>query len=143
MPFVTHKDDENLATGTHAGADSAAALYDKTAMFDVCGVAVGLAIHNETQVTDGLVTVVTATTVTDDTNTWDNGDTYSIYKTAEKDTVISTIATDKSRGWKVTDPDKLNSNGWFPEDEDIDVDEDGDQLDPRPWGPGQPEVNHG
>ena len=143
MPFVTHKDDEALATGTHKGSDGASVLSDRGANFKTFGALVGVAIHNTTQGTDGLTTVVTDDAVTDDTNTWDNGDTYEIYKTAAKDSTISTIATDKSRGWKVTRKEELNSYGWRPEDADIGVDEDGHALIPQPFTEGQPEKNHG
>lgn len=136
--YETHKDDEALATGTHKGSNGASALYDK-ADFKSCGVIPGLAIYNTTQGTNGLTVTITETSVTDDTNTWDNGDSYAIYKTAVKDSVISTIAVDKSRGWKVTRRNELDSNGWLPKDHDIDVDEDGFYIDPPPFGPGQPE----
>lgn len=135
MPsWDTHIDDDPLATGTHEGVDGSSFLYVKNMIFVTCDVRIGLAIHNETQDTDGLITAVTETTVTDDTNTWDNGDTYSIYKTAAKDTFISRIATDKSRGWKVTEKSELNDYGWFPKDHDIDKDSDGHKLpkDERP-----------
>lgn len=139
--YETHIDDEALATGTHEGADGASVLYAKK-HFRSCGVSVGLAIHNDTQVTDGLVTAVTEYTVADDTNSWNYGDTYSIYKTSEKDTFLSRIKVDKSRGWKVTKEEELNANGWFPEDHDLDVDEDGFDIDPPPFGPNQPSRSH-
>ena len=140
--YETHKDDDPFASGTHKGADGASVLSDRGANFATWGVVVGVAIHNTTQETDGLVTAVTDDTVTDDTNTWDNGDSYEIYNSAAKDTVISSIATDKSRGWKVTSPDELNANGWFPEDADLGVDEDGHTLTPQPFGPHQPSRSH-
>lgn len=141
--YDSHIDDSPLATGTHTGSDGAASLYVKNGRFRSWGAAIGLAIHNDTQGTDGLITVVTDDTITDDTNTWDNGDTYSIYKTAAKDGNISKIAVDKSRGWKVTDPAELDKSGWLPQDHDLDRDEDGHRLprNERPWGPGQPERN--
>lgn len=139
--FHVHKDDDPLMTGTHKGADAAGSLSDAGENFLSCGIIIGLAIHNDTQGTDGLVTAVTEDGVTDDTNTWDNGDTYSIYKTAAKDTVISRIATDRIRGKKVTRPEQLNSYGYLPKDSLIDLDEDGYRYpkDRIPFGPGQPE----
>lgn len=127
-----HTDSDPLATGTHKGASAAASIRDPGADFKSCGVRIGLAIYNETQDTNGLVTAVTEDTVTDDTNTWDNGDTYAIYKTATKDSAISTIGTDRSRGWKSTNRADLD-RGWRPEDVDLDRDE------PNVFGPRQPE----
>ena len=127
-----HRDSDYMATGTHKGADSSASLWDKGKDFKSCGVAVGLAIYNTTQSTNGLVTAVTEDTVTDDTNTWDNGDTYETYKTAAKDGLISSIWTDVSRGWK-SDKRELQK-GWRKEDLDIDRKKPG-----RVFGEGQPE----
>ena len=138
--YETHKDDEALVTGTHSGADGAGALSDSTANFKAWGVVPGVAIYNTTQDTDGLVTAVSHTGITDDTNSWDNGDSYEIYKTPTKDGVISRIGVDKSRGWKAQ-PEELNSRGWRHEDQDIDVDEHGSHIDV--FGPNQPESNHG
>lgn len=141
--YETHNDDEALATGTHKGADGASALSDPGADFKSCGINsdVGQAVSNETQATSGNVTASTEDTVTDDGNSWDNGDTYKIYKTAAKDTFLSRHGIDKSRGWKATKKGELNAYGWRPEDADIDVDESGHRLphDEIPFGPGQPE----
>jgi hypothetical protein len=130
-----HRDDDYLATGTHKGADGAASLFDPGKDLKSCGVIVGLAIYNTTQVTNGLVTASTEDTVTDDTNTWDNGDTYEIYKTAAKNQVVSSIWTDVSRGWK-SDKKELQK-GWRAEDLDVDRKKPG-----RVFGPGQPEKGH-
>jgi hypothetical protein len=133
-----HLDSEPLATGTHQGSDGASTLYDPDALFKTCGVRQGKAIYNGE--TGSLVTSVTDTEVGSGL-TWDNGDIYKIYKTSAKDSVISSIKTDKSRGWKVTKEDELNSYGWRPEDADIDKDANGRLLpkNKRPFGPGQPE----
>jgi hypothetical protein len=64
--------------------------------------------------------------------TWSYGDTYSIYKTATKGSLISTQWTDLSRGWK-TPMDELE-DGWRPED--VDINRDGER---EVWGPEQPE----
>ena len=118
--FVDHIDDEALVTGNHDGADGAGALSDKDADFKSCGVVVGSAIYNDTQGTNGLITAVTEGSITDDTNSWDRGDAFSIYKTAAKNTRLSVIATDMSRGWKVTHEWELTEAGWFPRDVDQD-----------------------
>jgi hypothetical protein len=89
----------------------------------------------------GHITEVTEDSVYADTITsWKTGDIYNIYKTATRDSFISRIATDRSRGWKVSKPDEVNEYGWFPEDADIDKDESGRKLPKheRPFGPGQP-----
>lgn len=127
-----HRDDDPLATGTHEGADSASSLYVQGADFKSCGIRTGLAIYNTTQGTNGLITAVTEDTVTDDTNSWDYGDTYEIYKTNSKNKFISAQWTDVSRGWK-TDKKELKK-GWRAEDIDIDKKKPG-----RVFGPGQPE----
>lgn len=139
--YETHKDSEALATGTHQGLDGASALFSKDADFKSCGIVPGVAIYNTNQGTNGLITAVTETEITDDTNSWDYGDTYEIYKTATKNSLISTIGVDKSRGWKVIEKKELNSRGWLPEDQDLDVDEDGFEIDI--FGPGQPGGSNG
>lgn len=129
-----HIDDEPLATGTHDGADGAAVLSCMGAMFRSLGVTpvLGQYVENETQTTGGAVTASTDDTVTVDGVTWDNGDTYNVYKTATKDSAISSTLTDVSRGWKA-DPDEM-VDGWRPEDKDLD-----DHGKHRVFGPGQPE----
>ena len=134
-----HSDSDALIEGTHDGADGSLTLQDLNLDFRACGAYADLAIHNDTQVTDGTITSVTKHTIVSDVS-FDNGDEYSIYKTATKDSFISRIGIDRSRGWKETDKANLTSYGWRPEDVDIDVDEDGNRL-PQgeiPFGPGQP-----
>ena len=94
---------------------------------------------------NGLVTArdedsVTASGIT----SWNRGDTYEIYKTPAKGSFLSRVATDRLRGKKVTSPEELNSYGWFPEDADLDRDENGNikRRKDRPFGPGQPENPH-
>lgn len=132
----THRDNETLATGTHDGADSSSTLREIGADFKSCGVYAGLAIYNDTDGSNGLVTDVTEDEVTCTlsggvNNHWNNGDTYSIYKTGTKNSIISSIWTDRSRGWK-SDKDNLD-RGWRPED--VDLDRDTRHI----FGPGQPE----
>lgn len=167
--IVTHTDSEPLATGTHKGIDGSAILFDPEAYFKMCGVREGLAIYKtvppymldqngdivydqngdpvETNEVDenGLVLSTTEEHVTASGITaWTNGDTYEIYKTGVKDSFISSIGTDRSRGWKVTSKDELDKSGWFSKDHDIDKDENGNLLPrkERPFGPGQPERNY-
>ncbi len=73
---------------------------------------------------------------TDDAISWDRSDTYKIYKTSAKDSLISSIWTDSSRGWKSDKEelsDGLHQKGWRKEDLDVDRDKPG-----RVFGPGQP-----
>ena len=114
----THIDDDPLFTGTHDGSDSSFDLSDLGALFKSLGATVGVYCENETQSSGGLITAVTDDTVTVAGTTWDNGDTYNIYKTATKDSVISTTGVDVSRGWKA-DRGELVS-GWRSEDVDLD-----------------------
>ncbi|MBW2105254.1 MAG: hypothetical protein JRI26_04315 [Deltaproteobacteria bacterium] len=127
-----HKDDDPLVTGTHKGASGSSTLIDRRLDFRACGVSIGLAIYNDTQSTNGLVTVVTENKITDDTNTWDTGDTYEIYKTATKDSIISSIWTDKRFGRKVTNKAELDRGILHA---DIDIDRDEEHI----FGPGFPE----
>jgi len=132
-----HYDTDPLATGTHGGASGTLTLQDNGQDFRVAGVSVGLAIENETDGSSGLVTVVTERTVTctlagGTANTWTNGDTYNIYKTASKGTKISTIYTDRIFGQKVTRQDELYK-GHLADDVDLDIDN------RNVFGPGQPE----
>ena len=127
-----HNDDDALATGTHEGVDSATTLRVKGADFKSCGVIEDLYIENETQSTASLVATVTEDEITtDDDISWNNGDTYNIYKTGTKGSFISSVWIDLSRGWK-TDPDEMRL-GW--RYDDIDLDRDGERI----FGPGQPE----
>ena len=126
MPIESHIDDEPLFSGTHSGG-AGTTLQDLTRDFRTSGVTIGVAIHNDTQVTDGNIISFTATTLISDVS-FDNGDAYSIYKTAAKDTGISYIGVDKSRGWKETNKKHLNKYGWKPCDHDIDKDENGNRY---------------
>lgn len=130
-------------TGTHKGAADASVLSDPGADFRSCGVDpnVGQLVLNDTDGSEGAVTAVTEDTVTctlsgGTDNDWDNGDTYIILKTDTEDEVISTLWTDKRHGRKVTDPAQLNEDGVFPEDADI------DEEDEEVWGPGFPERHY-
>jgi hypothetical protein len=124
------------------------------------GVRVGLAAEHTTKSYLGTVSAVTNTTVTilwatdgvgvpiefgDETlwfgdtqvtfgeyNAWDKGDTYKIYKTSARGSVISTNWVDVSRGWKSRQSEL--QDGWRAEDIDIDKDNPG-----KVFGPGQPE----
>ena len=126
-----HIDEDYLITGTHK-AGTSTTLTDRKADFASCGVMDGLYIENTTQDESSLVATATEEEVTtDDDVSWDNGDTYEIYKTGTKDSKISTQWVDMSRGWR-TDPKKM-TDGWRNEDLDIDRNNPG-----RVFGPGQP-----
>lgn len=128
------KDDSPLAEGEHDGADGAAALQDSKGYFLKMGIQTGLDCHNTTQVTNGAITAVTASTVTATGVTWDNGDEYEIYCTSAKNTILGTFGIDKRYGRKVAAED-IDEDGLIPEDRDLDEDWVGNE---RPWGPGQP-----
>ncbi len=66
---------------------------------------------------------------------WDNGDTYKIYKTGTKNSFISSDVVDASRGWK-TDPKDMDKHGWKRVDTDIDRKNPG-----RVFAPNQPQMN--
>ena len=137
----THVDDAYLASGTHKGADGGLEAYDQGADFKSCGITVGRAVLNTTDGSDGLVTAVTEDSFTctlsgGSNNTWSNGDTYEIYKTAAKGTFLSKTSVDRRFGRKVVRGDVLTPEGLLPED--VDLDEDTDEI----FGPNQPSYNH-
>lgn len=137
-----------LMVGTHKGAAGASVLSDPGADFKSCGVdpvddtdfgTIAQLVMNETDGSEGVVTAVTEDTVTctlSDGGTWDNGDVYIILKTGVEDAVISTHWTDRRFGQKVVNPAQLDEDGVFPEDADI------DEEDEEIFGPGQPERNY-
>ena len=131
-----HRDDSPLFTGTHKGGDAATALRDAGNNFRAMGVnpTLGQYVENETQSTGGAVTAADEDTVTVDGVTWDRDDVYGIYVTATKDSFISGIWTDVSRGWKINHPDEIGEDGWRREDHDID-----DHGRKDVWSPGFPE----
>ena len=132
-----HIDNDHLATGTHDRADGVTTLHAAGAHFKSCGVRVGLYIENVDSGENSTVASVTEEEITTaDDLSWDNGQTYKIYKTATKNSLISTQWIDVSRGWKT--PRKDLKEGWRPEDRDIDKKKPG-----RVFGPGQPEKSHG
>lgn len=129
-------DDEPLATGTHSGASSSSILRSRGALFRTLGVDPSLELYaeNETQGTSGTVTAATDDTVTVSGVTWNNGDTYNIYKTATKGSFISSEWCDVSAGFKINHPSEVNEHGWRNEDWDID-----DRGRKKVFGPGFPE----
>jgi hypothetical protein len=139
MPYEVHRDTEYLATGTHKGAASLT-INDPGKDFKSCGVAVGLAVKNTTDGSAGLVTAVTENTVTctlagGSLNTFTSGDTYEIYKTGTYNSKISSIYVDKRSGRKASSPSELTESGLFPED--VDLDENNEKV----FGPHQPSRN--
>lgn len=140
MQVEVHKDDKPMFQGTHEGASATPTLFKNGADFKSCGASVGSVIYNNTDGSHGLITAVTETTVTatllgGTDNLWDYGDSFSIYATATKDSVISKIYTDKRHGHKATRRSEL-IDGLFPED--IDLDENGGNV----FGPGQPQKGY-
>lgn len=139
MPGVeVHTDSSAMIVCTHQYGSGGLVLKNKGAEFLSCGVTAGVAIYNDTDGSHGLVTAVTEKAVTctltgGTNNTWSYGDQASIYKTATKDSYLSTTYADVSRGWKVTKQGQLDKDGFLTEDHDLD--RDGDEV----WGPGQPE----
>lgn len=142
-----HRDSDPLFTGTHDGADGSYVLRSVGAMFKSLGVIPGLAIENETQSQIGTVISATDDTVTTSEAElpiqipfvlgeaeviWNNGDIFNIYKTATKDSVISTNWVDVSKGWHAEKEELVN--GWFADDVDLD-----DHGKYDVFGPGQPE----
>ena len=127
-----HRDSDYLATGTHDGATSTT-LRDVGSDLKSWGVRADLFIENETQSTSSVIATVNEVSeiTTDDAISWDNGDTYKIYKTGTKNSLISTQWTDLSRGWK-TDKDEM-IKGWRSDDKDL------DRKGEKVFGPGQPE----
>lgn len=152
-----------MITGTHDGADSASTLRDMDADFRSFGARAGLAIENVTKGYIGKILTVNRTEITvlwstreaapvsfgedilyfgDDelafgeggSAVWDQGDTYYIYKTPTKGSIISTNWTDVSRGWKT--PKAELKRGWRDDDVDLDHDNHG-----KVFGPGQPSRN--
>jgi len=140
MSIDSHRDTDPLCTGTHKRISGTLVLQNPGADFKSCGVMVGLAIYNNTDGSNGLVTAVTEDSVTctlsgGSANTWTIGDTYNIYKTSAYNSLISSTYVDKRHGHKATNKADLD-NGIFPED--LDIDEDGNH---HVFGPGQPERN--
>jgi len=107
-------------------------LRNVGADFKSCGAMAGLYIKNTTKDINSLIATVTEDEITtDDDLPWDSLDVYEIYKTATKDSFISSDVVDVSRGWR-SDPAKMNK-GWRFEDEDL------DRYNQKIFGPGQPE----
>lgn len=156
-----HRDSEPLFTGTHKGANGALVLRDPGVNFRALGVdpSLSLYIENETGGSYGNISAADEDTVTatlsgpailddsgeqildddgnpiiDDLGAWNYGDTYNIYATSTKDSFISSVWVDVSRGWKIEKHDDVNREGWRNEDWDID-----DRGRKNVFGPGQPE----
>jgi hypothetical protein len=126
-----HYDSSPLYTGTHVGLSSTHTITKQGANFRSCDVSVGAAVYNETQLTNGHITAVTEDSITTDV-LWNNGDTFSVYITSIKDSLISFINTDLRFGTKVTNKAELNERGQLLEDEDF------DEVTKDIFGPGQP-----
>lgn len=125
------RDDSPLVETTHKGASGSTTFRNKGYHFDVIA-KVGLAAENATQSTIGNIETISDHEITVDNGvTWDYGDTLKVYCTASKGSIISTVWTDLSRGWKSKQSELIE--GW--RDEDIDLNRDGERV----WSEGQPE----
>lgn len=131
-----HRDTEPLATGTHKGASGSSTLIVRGANFRALGVNPSLLLYaeNTTQSTNGTVTAADENSVTVSGVTWDNGDTYNIYKTSQKNSYISAEWVDVSAGFKINSEREVNDKGWRKKDWDIN-----DRGRKDVFGPGQPE----
>jgi hypothetical protein len=130
-----HKDDNYLATGTHDRGVSTT-LHVKSADFKSYGISVGIYIENETRGLASIIATVTEEEITTrDEIAWVRGDTYKIYITNIKGSVISTEWVDLSRGWKTPRRDLIR--GW--REDDIDFDRDSHK---GVFAPGQPKGDH-
>jgi hypothetical protein len=145
-----HIDSEPLFSGTHKGSDASDTLFDPGACFRSLGVDPSLSLMIENTTTGDTAKVVGATDDAVECEseagavfpivlpavliglTWNRGDGYAIYKTATKNSLISSTWVDRSRGWKVTRNDKIDKYGWRAEDTDID-----DRGRSTVFGPGQ------
>lgn len=138
MAVETNLDDDPLATGTQKCRTwRASTISDPGSHFKSCGITDGLYVENETDGSHGVTANVTEDSMTvvltgGTNNTWANGDTYNIYRTATKGSEISRIYTDRRFGRKVLNRGQLNQRGHFHDDEDLDADSD------HVFGPGQP-----
>lgn len=122
MAVYTHKDDSPVAFGNHSGA-TGLNLINKVGYFRTCGITTGRAVYNITDGSNGLIVVVSETTLActlsgGASNQWTDGDEYEIYITGVKGTTISRLEIDKRFGRKVTKHHRLNKDGYFSEDVD-------------------------
>jgi hypothetical protein len=141
MPYEVHKDTDPLATGTQKCRTwLLSTLSDPGKDFKSCGVVAGLAVRNTTDGSAGVAASVTddymtVTLTGGSLNVWTSGDTYEIYKTGTYNSKISSIYVDNRYGRKVSSPSELTESGYFPED--VDLDENNEKV----FGPGQPSKN--
>jgi hypothetical protein len=131
-----HLDSDPLITGTHDGANAAPVLRDIGGLFLALGVrvAAGQYVENVTQSTSGNITAATTDTVTVSGVTWDKGDEYKIYKTANKNSYISTMYVYRDTGFRVKRKEDLGERGWTKKNVPIDR-----WCTRDVFGPGQPE----
>lgn len=120
----TLRDTNPLVSGTYSGPNGVLSITDDKD-FKSCGVVVGLAIRNTTDVSSGLITAVSEKSITftltgGTANTMTEGDEYEIYKTTTYNSKLSTHYEDRRYGHKFVNPDQLVDG--IPADE-LDVDE--------------------
>jgi hypothetical protein len=125
-----HYDDSPIYKDKHHGP-AGLTIRKEGANFLSCGVSLGAAVYNETAGTNGHIAAITDDTILTDI-AWSFGDTFSVYITATKGSLISYINTDLRFGTKVTRKDELNERGQLLEDEDY------DEVTRNIFGPGEP-----
>lgn len=113
---------------------AATSLRDDSIDFVKFGVTTGLYCENVTRSTGATIDTVTSHEITATGVEWRMGDTYRIYRTATKNSIISSHWTDVSRGWKISRSDDITNDGWRREDLDLDY-----PNRRKVFGPGQPE----
>lgn len=138
---IAHLDDDHVATGTHDGEDGTLTLRNMKASFKSCNIGVGVVVENDTDGSAGVTVSISeqeilCTLSGGTNNTWTKGDTYYIYATDTKGSIISTISVDRRFGRKVVKGDVLDANGILPADADL------DENDENVFGPGQPSHSH-
>jgi hypothetical protein len=122
--------------GTEDPATALTVLRDTGIDFTLWGANTGLYCENATLNTGGLIASLSSHQISATGVTWRKGDTYKIYRTATKNSYISGVWCDVSRGFKIDERDDITSNGW--RRKDVDLDEPNRR---QVFGPGQPEVS--
>lgn len=107
--------------------------------FKSCGVVVGLAFSNTTDVSTGVISAVSENSITvtlsgGTNNSMSDGDEYEIYKTTTYNAKLSTHFEDRRYGHKVIDKDMLE-DGIKPDEIDV------DEHQRRVFSPDQPWKN--
>ncbi len=88
----------SVTSGEHDGGSGSTVLYDSSQNFIGEGVKVGMQVVNNTDGSWGIITALSATSITANlawgsTNRWDNGDEYTVYKFAYNGLIRIDLAT--------------------------------------------------